>query len=489
MSGPRLLVGVGIFGGVTERSVKIVAVVAALAAAAVVLAGITRVVNDPFGDSHDGRNGAVWARASREFREGPIESRLGARFEGGTYANHPPLIVIETAIAEALAGTRRGVTRAPAWAGSLVGIALVVVASRRLGFGWASTTIGLALAVTSPLFVGYAAMLDTPVTSLPFGVALLVAWLSATSHRSLRQLAAAGVCAALCAVSGWQAFAFASLLGLSSLRTPRTRAGIAILGGAAVGAALLVAHQFWVWGSLSELQRHLLNRSTLGTGGDSSVSWASGVTQQLEWFVDLVNPSALLLGVVGLCLLIRDGGDRRVAALTTAGTVVLYDVMLAGGAAFHDYWSYWSMLPLALGSARTVDWVLQHPARARRPILVAAAMGASLLTGISLVDDEVRITQGRGVSAGLLARRATVPEIRALAMAVPTAWIPYERGRGSDSDTIGCQPPGCLVLLDAEAADELFADFDDVRVIDQAPPYALVDPDEARRALESSPDE
>jgi hypothetical protein len=52
--------------------------VALLLLAAVLFLGHgSRTINAPFGDSHDGRNAAVWASGSQSLRdEGPIASRL-----------------------------------------------------------------------------------------------------------------------------------------------------------------------------------------------------------------------------------------------------------------------------------------------------------------------------------------------------------------------------------------------------------------------------
>ena len=60
----------------------------------------------PFGESHDGLNGATWANGSRYLRDvGPVTSALGGRRPGGTvYANHPPAIYVTTAAIEWVVG-------------------------------------------------------------------------------------------------------------------------------------------------------------------------------------------------------------------------------------------------------------------------------------------------------------------------------------------------------------------------------------------------
>jgi hypothetical protein len=128
------------------------------------------------GDSHDGRNAAVWSLGSKSLREvGPVESRLGTRTAlGGTYANHPPLIYLETTLAEVVGGPARAATRAPAWLGSLATIVLLTILLRDAGLGMVSAAVGVAAVAITPMFLVYGTMLDTPVTSLPFGIGLLL---------------------------------------------------------------------------------------------------------------------------------------------------------------------------------------------------------------------------------------------------------------------------------------------------------------------------
>src|SRR3954451_21772147 len=83
----------------------------------------------PFGDSHDGRNSGVWASGSRALREdGPISSRLGGlRRDGSAYANHPPLISLETAAVEAIAGEHPWSSKTPALISTIVAVVLLYV--------------------------------------------------------------------------------------------------------------------------------------------------------------------------------------------------------------------------------------------------------------------------------------------------------------------------------------------------------------------------
>src|SRR5688500_10444119 len=82
------------------------AVALLLVIVAVFLAQGSARLTAPFGESHDGRNGATWASGSRSLREhGVLDSVLGAWApERGTYAHHPPGIYVETWAAEAVGG-------------------------------------------------------------------------------------------------------------------------------------------------------------------------------------------------------------------------------------------------------------------------------------------------------------------------------------------------------------------------------------------------
>lgn len=138
----------------------------------------------PFGETHDGRNAAVWGLASRALRNEPLGSDLGGQLGPGyRYANHPPLIVAETAAAETVAGENRLVTRSPAWAGSLVALALVSWLLLDTGLSPVAVAAGVTVTFGSGMFLVYGTMLDTPVTSFPVTIAVLIAWQRARQRR------------------------------------------------------------------------------------------------------------------------------------------------------------------------------------------------------------------------------------------------------------------------------------------------------------------
>lgn len=236
-----------------SRRAPAVLVILVLLAGGLFLGFGTRLISAPFGDSHDGRNAGVWATAARSLRDGPVESRMGTRSpEIGTYANHPPLIAMETAVAGAVGGGSTAATRAPAWIGTLVTLGLLAVLLRERGLRASATGIAVLLVAATPMVLVFGTMLDTPVTSLPFAVALLLLWERARAGRRVAPALAAGA-AVLAVLAGWQSLLVAGVVGCWALvRAYRGRADRgpegAFVVGALVGAALMVVWLWWAFG-------------------------------------------------------------------------------------------------------------------------------------------------------------------------------------------------------------------------------------------------
>lgn len=128
------------------------------------LAFSSRMIGAPFGDSHDGRNAGVWAAGGRNLLDdGPLSTRMGTRgVTTGVYANHPPLLYVETALFAAGAASPAA-ARAPAWLGTVA--SLVLLSALLLGAGLRPVAAGAALVLASvtPMLLVYGVMLDTPV--------------------------------------------------------------------------------------------------------------------------------------------------------------------------------------------------------------------------------------------------------------------------------------------------------------------------------------
>ena len=375
-----------------HRSWPTAATLLLVLASALFLGVASRTVTAPFGDSHDGRNAGVWASGSHSLRQdGVTGSRLGTRSpENGVYANHPPLIYLKTALAETLGRGSALATRAPAWLGSLAVIALLAVLLKDRGLRPGPVGVAVALVVTTPMFLVYGTMLDTPVTSLPFGLALLLLWGRARDGRPVRPPVAFAF-AALAVVAGWQSLAVAAVLAAwAVVRLVRRRDGrvvdAAFAAGALTGVILLLAWLLWAFdGSLAHLWEQIVFR----TGqGDQSVPLIDLLGSQRRDVQAHVRPG------------IRPGRSRawgsrslsrrtRSLAVVALSVTVPYPLLFPAGAANHDYWNFWLVLPLAVGLAAGGHWSGSTVTRVRRPDAVLAVAGG-LLAVVATVGVVVR---------------------------------------------------------------------------------------------------
>ena len=356
--------------------------------AAVLFLGFgSRTISAPFGDSHDGKNGKVWSAGSRSLREeGPVASRLGTRNPvTGVYANHPPLIYLETAVTELVGFGTMAATRAPAWLGTLALIGLLGALLRDSGLRPNAVGMAVLLVTTTPMLLVYGTMLDTPVTSLPIAVGLLLMWERARRGKVVRPVYAGGL-TALAVLAGWQALLLAGLVGSWALvrvvrRTGRRKVDRAFVIGACLGGALLLAWMLWAFGgTLRPLQDQFSFRS-----GQSAQKVGLGelLASQRHYGVGMFGAVGVL-GVVGLVLALRDARTRGLAAVASAVTVP-YTVVLRTGAVNHSYWGYWFLLPIAIGLAVGSDRLLATwRSRGRwQPVLpcVVALLATVLVVG------------------------------------------------------------------------------------------------------------
>ena len=237
--------------------------------AATLVIHVSPWVTKGFGYSADGYNGAMWGLGARGAVEDPIGNRLGGIHPSGyRYANHPPLLVWTTAVTGGLTGERPVALRAPALLASLAALVLLAALLHDAGFGLGDVAGGLAVAGTSAMFLTYGAMLDTPVLSLPFGLAAVWAaqraWQGRPPPRPV--LMATGLAAAL---AGWQSLLAAALATALTLLSPSAdgrRAGRVLGTGALAGLAITLAWIAWVEGTLLALGDQVAYRTSFDTG-------------------------------------------------------------------------------------------------------------------------------------------------------------------------------------------------------------------------------
>lgn len=403
-----------------------------------------------FGDSDEGINGAVWAYSSRSLRElGPLQSALGGRLlDGSRYATHPPLIVLETAGAELVAGEHPMVSRAPAWVGSLVAVALLYRILRRAGFEPLVAAAGTAVACGSPLFVVYGGMLDTPVTAFPLALGVVLVWQSSWARVSggagladrRPAFALAVLLTGLAALASWQGGLLgvlaASALALRGVRRRpgAGRAALPYLIGAAVGSGLAVAWSWWAEGGLQALTDKLTRRS----GSAASVGVGDVISFQIPWLVQLLGLATI--GVVGCAIALGDRRLRPLAALSL-GVVAGYALAFREAAAGHQYWCYWAVLPAAVGAAYLARLALDkvHSTRgAPRSALTEALVVAAVVVALMAVDlarpsrAAELIDEGRDVAALIGNAPPTAAGAPVWYVGTPYRpdfWIRYNTGR------------------------------------------------------------
>ena len=430
------VMGAGDVAGHDRRSVALVILVIAL-----FLAQGWTAIGAELGDSHDGRNAAVWSMGSESLREvGPVASRLGTRTElGGTYANHPPLIYLETALAEVVGGPARAATRAPAWLGSLATIVLLTVMLRDAGLRIVSAAVGVTAVAITPMFLVYGTMLDTPVTSLPFGVSLLLVAQRLHLGRRVHPLVAFTL-AVLAPLSGWQSLILAALVGawagLGLVRGARQRPPrLALVGGALTGFVALAVWMLWAFdGSVDTLVQQFLFRT-----GQSTIEVGYWELLQLQLVAVHAMFGLVLVAVAAAGLLLALRGHRfRALAGATLLVTLPYPVLFPVGAVIHDYWNYWFLLPLSVGIAVGFDLVLE--ATAGRPMveraapLMAGLMAVSATVAMSLSPPPPEQMIVDGVAAGEVLVDARFPADQEEAWYVgrvgsPPRWLTLATGR------------------------------------------------------------
>jgi hypothetical protein len=360
------------------------------------------------------------------------------------------LIVVETALAETVAGAHEPVTRAPAWLASLVALVLLYRLGRSLGLDGVAAAAAATATAATPMFWVYGVMLDTPVTSFPFGVAVILLWFRdwraiapdppAAAQPAPVPIALSGLVSVLAGLAGWQAGLLAVLCGATlAVRAARRRPGalraaLPYLAGAAVGIGLSVAWGWWAYGGLKALSDKFTRRSGSGAG----VSPVDVVTFQVPWLFQLLGLG--MIGLVAAAVSLRDKVFRPLAAMSLT-IVGLYCLLFREAAAGHQYWVYWSLLPTMVGfayafraiSAATRDAGLSDTAR------TAVVVGLAVLLGVIDVgrgsEAEQLITDGEHPVE--LLQHQTLPPGDAVYYVGqafrPDSWIVYYTGRHGQS--------------------------------------------------------
>lgn len=413
----------------SDRRVVVAILVLVVVGGVFVLTSWSRI-GAAFGDSDEGINSAVWAYNSRSLRElGPITSALGGkRLDTTDYATHPPLIVLETAVAETVAGEHELASRAPAWIASLVSLVLFYRLARSLGADELTAAAAATATAATSMFWVYGVMLDTPVTSFPFGLGVALLWHRDWRGERVSPWLVAGV-ALLACLAGWQSGLLVGLCGVS-LAVRKKRAAIPYLATAVVGLALSVGWGWWAYGSLDALR----DKFTRRTGSPSGVSIGDVVSFQMPWLLQLLGVAAI--GIVGCAVALRDKRFRPLAALSLS-VVGLYCLLFREAAAGHQYWIYWSLFSAAIG----LTYVFEALGRAAKNVGLSATGASAAVLAVAVVMGVIDV--GRGTDAQTLIAEGERPVQQLQASTLPPgdavyyvgqrfrpdSWIVYYTGR------------------------------------------------------------
>lgn len=377
------------------------------AAGAVVLVGlavhVAPWVTGGFGVSHDGYNGSMWGLNGRALWDDPLGSRLGGiQPDGPRYANHPPLIVWASALAGGPTDGSALALRTPALLASVA--SLVVLARLLLDAGLRALPVagGILLAGCSSMFLTYGALLDTPVISLPLGLAVVAVAQRGWQGRPVPARWAVAT-AFVAGVGGWQAIGIAGVAVLACLLAPGRagrRTAIALAAGVAGGTAATLAWITWVRGDLWRL----VDQGRLRQTADGA-SWAEA---QRDHLGDLFGPALLVLVVVGAVLALAGvalrGDDRDGAGASpwwrgpgplvavVASAVVGYSAVFRQASAEHDYWAFWGVALVAVSAATVLDVVVG--ALRRAPAVAGRAAGALVVVGVLWLAGAGLLTRG-----------------------------------------------------------------------------------------------
>lgn len=355
-------------------------------------------ITAPFADSDDGINGAVWGYDSRSLRElGIVDSRLGGvRIDGTLYATHPPLIVVETAAIESIVGEHPWSTRAAAWLGALVSIALLYLIVRALGLAPVPAAAATVAGAAGHMLLVYGGMLDTMITSFPFALATALVWYR--QYTGVHRLKPGWVLAlaTITCLGGWQAIFLVGLCGVALAARFRSqpsavRDALPYLAAVIIGVGLTLAWAYWVYGSFSVLDDKLTRR----TGGGESISIGDMVSFQMPWLGQLLGVG--FLAWVACAVSLRDARFRPLAALSLS-SVILYALFLKEGSAGHQYWNYWGLFPAVVGCAYVMDALVASLAR-RFP--KDAAIRTGTVIGLALLVVAINLTRPNQ-AAGLI---------------------------------------------------------------------------------------
>jgi hypothetical protein len=373
-------------------------------------------LGDPYGQTEEAVNAAIWALGGRNLREqGPVAARFGANVapfraaNGGIYAHHPPLPVWVAALAQ-VPGTWEGWPRLLALACATISL-LMLFDILRLFVRDEIALGAVAVIATSPFVLAYGRLQTTLTLATP----LCAFMLRAALRRSVcgepwRWTFPIAVVAAV--FSSWDgvlgAGAIVLYITLIDLRAVHRGEGtvsrVRALAPAAVGSialAVLCTYLVWANGGHRELVAQAQYRMGADTTLPALVPW---VQRQIGFIGDGLGwvTLGLLLGVPALLLLSDRPRGSAAALLLSAVPGVGMIVLFPSGSHAHAFWAYNLILPAAVAVAL---WI-RATAQSRRRLAViglAVALGVQTVVGLRIAGDQLG-DERKLNSVGALAR-------------------------------------------------------------------------------------
>ena len=359
-------------------------------------------LGDPFGQTEEAVNAAIWALGGRNILEkGPIAARLGASVapypgtKNGIYAHHPPLPVW-LAAATQLAGGWEGWPRLLALV--LAGVSLFILFRLLRRFAPEETALlATGVIATSPFVLAYGRLLTTLTIATPLFLVLLDGALG----RSLGGERWGGAYLAaipLAFFSSWDGVlgAGAVLIYLTLLEVGdayRNESGrsawFRALTPALVGSlslAMLLAYFVWANNDLREMVTH----ARLRTGADDAVPLLEWTMRQLTFVANGLG-WLNLLALVGVTILLGlRGGPRGLLAAILLGAVpgVAMATIFRNGAYSHAFWSYNLIIPAALAVAYALTLVTGLHRRAAS-LLLGVLLAVQTVIGFRIAGDQL----------------------------------------------------------------------------------------------------
>ncbi|GAB3428014.1 hypothetical protein GCM10027569_70730 [Flindersiella endophytica] len=364
------------------------------------------VLDAAYGDNHEGR---VFARLALQIRNldrmGLVGSHFGAdwspytSFEESvtTYAHHPPLATLVSALFGLLPGDGEYQIRLGPYLLGVLAIPAAAWLLRALQVRWVPLLLALGLMAATGLFWIYGRMVFElgPILILAAAIAQLrrrpepPGWLIGLA-------CAAGV---LSVLTGWLNVGFAAVLGLWLFAKRRFDRPTVLVGASMVGG-LLVTLAFVVGLSgVTDLKAQTEFRTE---GGGFTVR--EFVLQQWQWLTDLLPAWYLVLLPLGIVAGLLKRSTRFVTAASTLLSIG-WIVGLPNGSFIHDYWIFPILVPGVVGMAALLNLIWVRLPSAVGAVAGVAGGGLLVAAFVGLVTgDQAKDYVTRPLDAGELVR-------------------------------------------------------------------------------------